>query len=185
MQSPDDVEELQGVLGLALQLDTHGKERASAAGPLHVPCQAPFTSMLPNTMRLAHRSLLTMPISLRCDYHYRHRQHCHHHYHYGHHYNYHSHSHPIPIISSMTVTQTVMLHHNRLHHNRFRSRTHNHIYDHGQMLSSSYDYVPAGHVLTFQSICLAHHKRLDSSTNTNRVQTIDVSDCEEQSWQLY
>ena len=56
MQSPDDVEELQGVLGLALQLDTYGREGPSAP-PLQVPCQAPFTSMLPDAMRLAHRSV--------------------------------------------------------------------------------------------------------------------------------
>lgn len=56
VQSTDDVEELQGMLGLALQLDTYGREGPSAP-PLHVPCQAPFTSMLPDTMRLAHRSL--------------------------------------------------------------------------------------------------------------------------------
>ncbi|KAL3133292.1 hypothetical protein ABBQ38_007172 [Trebouxia sp. C0009 RCD-2024] len=54
VQSTDDVEELQGMLGLALQLDTYGREGPSAP-PLHVPCQAPFTSMLPDTMRLAHR----------------------------------------------------------------------------------------------------------------------------------
>lgn len=56
MQSTGDVEELQGMLGLALQLDTYGQEGPSAP-TLHVPCQAPFTSMLPDTMRLAHRSV--------------------------------------------------------------------------------------------------------------------------------
>ena len=58
MQSLGDVEELQGVLGLALQLDTGGggKERQSAPALL-VPCQAPFTSMLPDIMRLAQRSV--------------------------------------------------------------------------------------------------------------------------------
>lgn len=64
VQSQNDVEELQGVLGLALQLDTGGKELQSAAA-LHLPCQAPFTSMLPDTMRLAHRSVPTLA-TLKC-----------------------------------------------------------------------------------------------------------------------
>ena len=59
VQSPGDVEELQGVLGLALQLDMGGKDRQSAPA-LHVPCQAPFTSMLPDIMRLAQRSVQAM-----------------------------------------------------------------------------------------------------------------------------
>lgn len=59
VQSPGDVEELQGVLGLALQLDMGGKDRQSTPA-LHVPCQAPFTSMLPDIMRLAQRSVQAM-----------------------------------------------------------------------------------------------------------------------------
>ena len=59
VQSPGDVEELQGMLGLGLQLDTGGKDWQAAPAP-HVPCQAPFTSMLPDIMRLAHRSAQTM-----------------------------------------------------------------------------------------------------------------------------
>lgn len=54
IQSTEDVKELQDELGLALQLDTYGRE-GPPAPDLHVPCQAPFTSMLPDTMRLAHR----------------------------------------------------------------------------------------------------------------------------------
>lgn len=59
VQSPGDVEELQGVLGLALQLDAGGKDWQAAHAP-HLPCQAPFSSMLPDIMRLAHRSAQTM-----------------------------------------------------------------------------------------------------------------------------
>ena len=59
VQSPGDVEELQGVLGLPLQLNPGGKDRQLAPA-LPVPCQAPFTSMLPDVMRLAHRSVKAM-----------------------------------------------------------------------------------------------------------------------------
>lgn len=55
VQSLGDVEELQGMLGLALHLDTGGKDWQAAPAP-HVPCEAPFSSMLPDIMRLAHRS---------------------------------------------------------------------------------------------------------------------------------
>ena len=54
VQSEADVEELQGMLGLALQLDLDSKHQASAAA-LHLPCQAPFTSMVPEAMRIVHR----------------------------------------------------------------------------------------------------------------------------------
>lgn len=54
VQSEADIEELEGVLGLALQLDPNGKHQ-TAASALHVPCQAPFTSTVPEGMRLAHR----------------------------------------------------------------------------------------------------------------------------------
>lgn len=59
VQSPEDVEELQGMLGLALHLDTGAKDWPAAPAP-HVPCQAPFTSMLPHIMRLVHRSAHSM-----------------------------------------------------------------------------------------------------------------------------
>ena len=55
VQSEADVEELQGILGLALQLDLDSKHQPSAAASLHLPCQAPFTSMVPETMRITHR----------------------------------------------------------------------------------------------------------------------------------
>ncbi len=55
VQSEADVEELQGILGLALQLDLDSKHQLSAAASLHLPCQAPFTRMVPETMRITHR----------------------------------------------------------------------------------------------------------------------------------
>ena len=54
LHSQADAEELEGTLGLALQLDASQKHHASAAA-LHLPCQAPFTSMVPDIMRLTHR----------------------------------------------------------------------------------------------------------------------------------
>ncbi|KAA6419827.1 MAG: putative exocyst complex component 6-like [Trebouxia sp. A1-2] len=54
VQSEADVEELQGILGLALQLDVDSKHQLSAAASLHLPCQAPFTSMVPEAMRITH-----------------------------------------------------------------------------------------------------------------------------------
>ena len=54
LRSEADVEELQGVLGLALQLDQHERHAAPAAN-LQLPCQAAFTSMVPESMRLAHK----------------------------------------------------------------------------------------------------------------------------------
>lgn len=58
VQSEAEVEELQGILGLALQLDLDSKHQPSAAASLHLPCQAPFTSMVPETMRITHRCRL-------------------------------------------------------------------------------------------------------------------------------
>ena len=54
LQSQADAEELKGMLGLALQLYADHKHHASAPA-LHLPCQAPFTSMVPDIMRLTHR----------------------------------------------------------------------------------------------------------------------------------
>ena len=52
VQTEAEIEELQGVLGLALHLN--GKHQTSGTA-LHVPCLAPFTSMVPESMQLAHR----------------------------------------------------------------------------------------------------------------------------------
>ena len=63
VRSQSDIEELQGVLGLALLLDGGGKQQAGMQAmplPLPLPCQAPFTSMVPDLMRLAHRYTLQL-----------------------------------------------------------------------------------------------------------------------------